>query len=186
MLKTFVVFRRPARWTAGLILLPAVLLSGCAPSPLAPPAGGGPHPNMDAALMKSVLDIQQVTDNLRAAHSVAWRGVYQGFPMRDGVSPSNGHPPVPTVTASHPASGPLAQKMYVQWSGAANVLGQALAQKLGWRYQDKSGMGGQMDVSVYGRDESVLSILKTMAAQLPDSVSLSVTPGRITLNRAGN
>lgn len=167
----------------GWMWLPVVLLSGCVPPPQAPLAGGASHPDMDMALLKSVRQIQQVTNDLRAAHSVAWHGVYQGFPMRDGVSPSERQPPEAAALTTA-ASGPLSQKMYVQWSGSANVLGQALAQKLGWRYRDASGMGGQLDVSVYGRNESVLSILKAMAAQLPDSVSLSVVPGRITLNGA--
>ncbi len=167
------------------LFLPVLLLSGCMAPPPVTPANQVQHPNMDAELMKSVQAIQQVTNNLRAEHSVAWHGVYQGFPMQDGVSPSNSQPPVPASPSPGPTSGPLSQKMYVQWSGPVNVLGKALAQKLGWRYRDRSGMGGQMDVSVYGRNLSVLSILKVMASQLPDSVSLSVKPGLITLNGTG-
>ena len=137
--------------------------------------------------MRSVSQIQQVTDNLRAAHGVAWQGTYQGFPMNDGVSPSDHQPPVPQVApvTSGPGNGPLAERMYVQWSGPVNTVGRALAQKLGWVYQDTSGLGDQMDVSVYGRNETVLNLLRTIARQLPDSVSLSVVPGKIVLQPVG-
>ncbi|MBU2742513.1 hypothetical protein [Acidithiobacillus albertensis] len=191
MLKTVIAFRFSlspglnfvgSRWWA--LPLGMCLLAGCAHLPQPAPSDV-PHPNMDRSLMQSVRQIQQVTDNLRAAHSVAWHGVYQGFPMNDGTAPSDGGYPVPQISASAPKAGPLATRMYVQWSGSANILGKALAQKLGWRYQDSSGLGGQLDVSVYGRNESVLSILKTMAAQLPDSVSLQVTPGHINLCASG-
>jgi len=171
----------------GWISLSALLLAGCAMPPRPTPVSEVPHPNMDAALMRSVSQIQQVTDDLRAAHSVAWQGTYQGFPMRDGVSPSDRQPPVPQVApvTSGPGNGPLAQRMYVQWSGPVDTLGRALAEKLGWIYQDSSGLGDQLDVSVYGRNETVLNILRTMARQLPDSVSLRVTPGKIVLEPVG-
>jgi hypothetical protein len=136
---------------------------------------------MNVALMKSVQQIQQVTDNLRAAHSVAWKGVYQGYPMKDGVSVKADHPPVPMAVPSTPVVGPLSQRMYVQWSGSVDVLGQALAEKLGWTFADASGMGNQLDVSVYGQHETVLSILRRMSSQLPDSVTVRVTPGKIIL-----
>jgi hypothetical protein len=170
-----------------LIFLSGLSLAGCAMAPRPTPVSDVPHPNMDAALMRSVSQIQQVTDNLRAAHSVAWQGTYQGFPMNDGVSASNRQPPIPQVApvTSGPGNGPLAQKMYVQWSGPVDTIGRALAQKLGWNYQDTSGSGEQMDVSVYGRNETVLNILRTMAKQLPDSVSLSVSPGEIVLKPVG-
>ncbi len=107
-------------------------LSGCVPPP-SPSAGGGAgqpsaasRASMDALLMKPVRQIRQVTSRLRAAHSVAWRGRYHGFPFRDGVSPvsGNGTPPLPvlpssaaSVVRSLPSGSPLAQKMRVQWSG---------------------------------------------------------------------
>lgn len=169
------------RWMLrGLVFAPALLLTGCMP----PPAMRSPQPSadagMDQALMRSVASIQRVTDNLRAAHGVAWQGVYQGFPLRgaDGAAPVDAKP-------KPPIAGPLAQRMYVQWSGPVNTLMKALALQMGWRYQDASGMGDQLDVSVYGRHDTALHVLRVVASQLPDSVAIKVEPGVIRLRATG-
>ncbi len=163
----------------GCLLGSVLLLTGCMPPPQPTvhqqPSGSSA---MDAALMRAVSSIQQVTDNLRAAHGVAWQGVYQGFPHRDGAPVAASAKPQP------PVSGPLSQRMYVQWSGPVNTLLEALALKMGWQYRDESGMGNHLDVSVYGRHRTVLSILQSVASQLPNSVVLRVTPGSLSLREA--
>lgn len=171
MTKRTFSLRRPVFY--GLIFGPVLLLTGCMPPPAAHVTSSA-SVAMDQSLMRSVASIQQVTDNLRAAHSVAWKGVYQGYPFRDSKHP------VPDKLHS-PIVGPLAQRMYVQWSGPVNALMKALALKMGWRYQDVSGMGDQLDVSVTGRHETVLHILRVVASQLPDSVTVRVTPGHLSL-----
>lgn len=175
-----------------------VLLSGCAMHPVSSPTNNVSNfqyqNRMSQTLMDSVQSIQRVTNNLRAEHSVAWHGKYQGFPMpqdqHDGPAgqwrtTSEQQPPVPAAAhPTAPVSGPLGQTMYVQWSGPVNTLGKALAEKLGWTYTDLSGMGQQMDVSVYQKHNTVLHVLKKMAAQLPNSVTLKVEPGQIILEGA--
>ena len=172
MTKRTFLLRRPVFY--GLIFGSALLLTGCMPPPAVHTVSSA-SVAMDQSLMRSVASIQRVTDNLRAAHGVAWHGVYQGYPFRDGT-------PVPSVAKPKlPIVGPLAQRMYVQWSGPVNTLMKALALKMGWRYQDASGMGDQLDVSVTGRHDTVLHILKVVASQLPDSVTVRVTPGHLSL-----
>lgn len=180
-------------------LASVVFLSGCAVQPSVNKSENSQlsptqSQQMDMSLVDSVQSIQQVTNNLRAAHSVAWHGKYQGFPMpQDSHSgttgewrtTSNDQPPVPpAANPDQPVSGPLGKTMYVQWSGPVNALGKALAEKLGWTYTDQSGTGDIMDVSVYGKHLTVLSVLKKMAAQLPNSVILKVEPGQIILEGA--
>ncbi|MEY2341457.1 DotD/TraH family lipoprotein [Acidithiobacillus sp. IBUN Pt1247-S3] len=167
------------------VLVPASL-SACAmpPSPQASATPLYDSASMNADLLKSVNQIAQVTDNIRAASGTSWAPGYDGFPMNKGDLRPHGSTAA-SMAPSLPAGSPLSRKVYVQWSGSAATFLQSLAGKMGDRFVARLGGTPVPDVAVYSRDQSVVEILRTVAQQLPDNYVVQVNPGEIVLKVEG-
>lgn len=177
--------RRILGFLAVSILVPACL-SACAmpPSPQASATPLYDSASMNADLLKSVNQIAQVTDNIRAASGTSWAPGYDGFPMNKGDLRPHGSTAA-SMAPSLPAGSPLSRKVYVQWSGSAATFLQSLAGKMGDRFVARLGGAPVPDVAVYSRDQSVVEILRTVAQQLPDNYVVQVNPGEIVLKVEG-
>lgn len=183
---------RKLTWVSGMLpagMLMAVLLSGCAPPPQLPatPATQG----MGSTLRASIQQIAAVTDELRAAHNVAYAPDYRGFPLR---APSAGAGHVVPLSSVQPAVGidqlpqgsPLLARVYTQWSGPLSPFLSRLAAQMGWQYADRLQGYTDPDVVVKADNAAVLSVLQDISRQTPASVVVRVLPGRLVLeHRSG-
>lgn len=175
-----------------LFFVPVILslsLSACAMppspgSPGSPVASSASSASMSSALLKSVNQIAQITDDIRATSGTRWSPHYDGFPMKHADLRPHGST-ASSQLSGIPSSSPLAQKVYVQWSGSAETFLRSLAQKMGDRFVSR--VQGQVipDVAVYARRETIAQVLRTVAVQLPDNYVVQVNPGEIVLKTEG-
>ncbi len=164
-----------------LVLASCIALSGCdamAQQP-APPSTSSSNAAMDQALLKQVSSIADLADNIRATSGTTFAPNYNGFTARTPDQRPHGSTAASMVPAH--ISGPLGQKVYVQWSGSASVFLQALAQKMNYRFENRLNGMPSPDVAINAKASRIFSVLRTVAIQLPDNMTVKVDPGKLVL-----
>ncbi len=164
-------------------------LSACAHMPPTT-ANAQPVPSSAAAsgamnqqLLRQVSSIAQLTDDIRATSGTTWSPHYNGFSARTPDTTPHGSTAQSMVPAH--VSGPLGQAVYVQWSGSARVFLRALAQKMGYTFENRLGGIPSPDVAIDANGGNILSVLRTVAIQLPNDMTVKVDPGRLVLMQTG-
>ena len=149
-----------------LILLCAVTLSGCAIlSPTEEKQQEAQTP-VDRSLMDAARSVEQMANQLRLAQNDPPPAPYTGFPL-----PSDANAQV----AVSPASGPLASQVALSWDGQAGPAIKAVAQYIGWKYQEEGTPGDRVAlVSVHQDAGSVFGVFQNIGRQLGRGVTVIV------------
>lgn len=158
-------------------------VSGASAQAQSVPSSTAASAAMSQQLLRQVSSIAQLTDDIRATNGTTWSPHYNGFSARTPDTTPHGST-AQSMVPEH-VSGPLGQAVYVQWSGSARVFLQALAQKMGYTFDNRLGDVPSPDVAIDANGGNILSVLRTVAIQLPNDMTVKVDPGRLVLMQTG-
>jgi hypothetical protein len=172
-------------WRSMILTLSCTVLAGCAG--MAPPPPGpstvASDQAMNRALLRQVSRIASLADNIRATSGTTWSPHYNGFTAR--TPDQRPHGSTAATMMPKQVAGPLGQKVYVQWSGSATVFLKALAGRMDYGFQSHLRGMPSPDVAINANGYPILDVLRTVAIQLPDDMTVKADPGMLILERDG-
>lgn len=121
---------------------------------------------VDISLMDAAKSVERMANRLQLAQKDPSPAPYTGFPL-----PSDA---VPQVDVS-PATGPLASQVGLSWDGPAGPAIKAVAQYIGWKYQEEGAPGDlAVPVSVHQDAGSAFGVFQSIGRQLGHGATVIV------------